>query len=1277
MSASSLRLLAAASTLALCLAEAHAQAPIPRQTPVAGSIVAAKGGEEMRFVREDAWRAAQIRQDVIGGDTLRTNAIGNLAILFADQTQIRVGRNSTLVVNGVASTQGNTQLSLESGQVWARAARGGTGVDVKTPAAVAAIRGTDWSLSVDSSGKTSLIVLEGVVELKNAQGSVTVRQGEGAVAAIGQAPTKFVLVKPNDREQMLFYYGLRDAFIGLPATPLKGPSMRAERARLTAIPPEARGAEDWLSLAEVSLELDGRTRAAQSLAEAQRHALSASQRARADLVAGLLAGLGRRWSEAEAHFSRAERGVNGDRRVTATYGRYIAASMADPKRALSEPKAQRDSALAAMAHAFVVGFKQDLKAAAEVIKAAEKKYPDDARLAIFAAQVAFLLDHKDEMRASLGRARAIDPEDPDVLAASAAVKAALESDLEGALSELRKAAAIAPGKSSVWNSLGLVESERDATLEAEAAFKRAIAEDPDDPVSYANLAIHILDQNRVDEAGALIDKTFELDPGFHAGYVYRGRYLMQTDENAKAIEATLAGLAANPAYSQGLLIAAAAYYQNGDYELAQQALDNADRLDPNDPVVSVARTAFAIDQYQADEAILSSREALRRYRARGGYFAPLAVNRQGGSFTADAYRFIGLHEWGRFYGDRVFNPFEGASYFDQAASLRPRITLTEPDLDEVNDSNLDTTSLNLTIQGLFFDPLAVAGRIGRTDIIRRPFLDAEIGGEIVDRDGRLGWKTEANVAGFVNNPVPTSFSFSASRTRGNDENVLLQEEADSGAFFIGMAPSAADRFLVFGTASEGRPSLVTLPPPAPFLERRDDTTIQAGGGWSHTFGYRNVLTAALFYSRGKSRQEQSGRETGTVEADPFLFGFPDRLGATVPYSFEALQDTRRRSETEGTVAALGHTLGIGDFTLRYGFEGQKGETNADNRTARTGLFQERAPRTFSGLLDFILSSGERSLLDSSFNAARGYADLFWRPSDRFELQAGGQYAFYNFDTRGEVRTRSFVDFYNADPLIPFLSGPIERSASTTRSVSTEQENSTFDPRIGAAFSPVEGHWLRAAYRYDTEFPLGLTLSPVSTVGLIPNLLPTTVGSRTETLAARWDAEWSPQIFTAMEYQRQDVKGLNLPILNTLSSLDLEQGRIERISATANIWLGHGIGLFGIVGFSDTENLTVGDYHGRQIPFVAERFAQAGVTFVHPSRLKFTLVQTFFGDITGNLAGQPLDDYWTTDASITWETPDRHLLIGVTALNLFDETYEFAPNVPGMGRTVAASLKARF
>ncbi len=1205
------RLLAAASSLVLCLAEAHAQTPIPRPLPAVGSIVAAKGGEELRFVREDLWRAAQIRQDVIGGDVLRTNAIGNLAILFADRTQIRVGRNSTLTVNDVAGIgSGTTALSLDAGSIWARAARGGSGVDVKTPAAVAAIRGTDWSLSVEG-GRTSLVVLEGVVELRNAQGSVVVRQGEGAVASIGQAPTKFVLTNSEDREQMLFYLSLRDTFSSMPVSPLSGPALRAERARVAGISAEKRSAEDWLSLAETALVLDGRAVAAQALAEARAGSLSAAQRARADLVEATLLGSQHRWSEAAALFGRAERGVDAKRRVIAAYGRYIAQSLADPKRVHPEPEGSAHEPLAALAHAYVVAFRQDLNAAAEVLKAAEKRFPRDVRIAVMSAQVSYALNRREEMRASIARAKAIDPEDPEVIAADSNIRGDIDGEVNAAVEALRKAAAIAPGNSGIWNSLGLFESGRDRPLAAEEALRRAIAEDPGSPVSYANLAILLLDQNRVEEAGALIDKALALDPGFHVAYVARGRYLLQKGETDRAIEAILAGSAANPAWSQGLLMAAAAYYQNGDEELADQALDNADRLDPNDPVVSSARTAIAIDQYQADRAVLAARETLRRYRQRGGDFAGLAVNKDGGSYPAQAYRFLNLNEWSRFYGDRVFDPFNASSYFDQAAVDRPTLFTARPDVSTIETGvGADLTTLNLTLQGLFFDPLAVSGRIGRLDLIRRPFIDAEIGGGLLSRDGHIGWEAEANVQGYSNEPLPTSFSLTANRALAENGATIDRQEATNGSFFIGSAPSAADRFVLFGAAADQAPGIASIRTPTRLFDGTEDTTSVLGGaGWSHSFSDRNVLTAAIFGQR--------------IVNDRF-----SNLALTLSPTLILGGQQRERIRTEGVAAALAHTIGFGDFTLRYGFEAQRGRTFS-SAEGLTYLFDAATGEYTSIPID------EES--DATFKASRLYADLFWRPSDWFEAQAG-----------------------------------IQRTALDTGF----SDDSMVAPRIGIGISPFEGHWLRAAYRSDGLMPLAYTLSPVTTVGLVPNTLPLALGGRIDTLALRWDAEWSPYLFTALEYQRQDADDLDIGIPNTFDRLSIEKARIERVSATANLWLTHGIGVFGTVGTQSTEVLSEAG-RGSDVPLIAGNFARAGVTFVHPSRIKLTVAATYVGDFTGELAGAELDDYWTADASLTWETPDRRLLMEFSVLNMFDEEFQVAPNIPGPSRTFAAGVKARF
>ncbi|MEJ1937139.1 TonB-dependent receptor, partial [Nostoc sp. NIES-2111] len=190
-------------------------------------------------------------------------------------------------------------------------------VVVKTPAAAAAIRGTDWSLTVDGSGRTGLIVLEGEVVLSNPQGSVTVRQGEAATAAIGQAPTKIVLVRPKDREQMLFHLSLRDAFTTLPASPMEGRQLREQRARLEERPAEARTAEDWLTLAETRLRLEGTPAAREALAKARAKPLNRGQRARADLLDALFAGSERDYKEAAALFAGARPGLTGRRAIVA------------------------------------------------------------------------------------------------------------------------------------------------------------------------------------------------------------------------------------------------------------------------------------------------------------------------------------------------------------------------------------------------------------------------------------------------------------------------------------------------------------------------------------------------------------------------------------------------------------------------------------------------------------------------------------------------------------------------------------------------------------------------------------------------------------------------------------------------------------------------------------------------------------------------------------------------------------------------------------------------
>src|SRR5512134_622707 len=106
-------------------------AAVPRQGEATGTIVDALGDEEIQFVAEPNWRAAEIDQGLLAGDHLRTGPAGLLALRFIDQTLIRVHRNTELLIKQLGGGA-ETQLQLDQGQVWAREATGGSDISIST-----------------------------------------------------------------------------------------------------------------------------------------------------------------------------------------------------------------------------------------------------------------------------------------------------------------------------------------------------------------------------------------------------------------------------------------------------------------------------------------------------------------------------------------------------------------------------------------------------------------------------------------------------------------------------------------------------------------------------------------------------------------------------------------------------------------------------------------------------------------------------------------------------------------------------------------------------------------------------------------------------------------------------------------------------------------------------------------------------------------------------------------------------------------------------------------
>jgi Tfp pilus assembly protein PilF len=1179
----------------------------PRVSEAEGTVVARKTGEEAQFVDVPAWQPVDVNQGLLAGDTLRTNATGNLTIRFADKSLVRMGRNTTMLVKKISNVT-DSVLGLTEGAIWARAARGGSKVQVDTPAATAAIRGTDWTLRV-SGKQTTLTVLEGSVELSNAQGSVVVNQGEGATVTIGQAPRKYTLVNLKEREQMLLYNQLRDVFGAMSPSGMDGTRSRAERRRILAADAGSRSAEDWLSLAETSLSISGRKDAREALSHLKRP-LKGSLEARAKLVEAMLAGQEMHYAKAAGLFAEALPGVPRDRKATAAYGLWFARSLAEPTRAFPPPNAAAyaDDPTAALAQADATAYLKGQAEAIEVIRAAENRFPDDARLPAARASLALQLDRRDEVSEALARAKAIDPDDPGHLLTSAQFKTMVSSDVDGALAELQHAVVVTPGDSAIWNEIALVQLERNAMIEADRAHRKAVELDPENPAIRANYARFLLDNEQVVAAKHQIDLATALDPNSYAVLATRGRYLLKIGKTAEGEKVLLDAAAVNPTYGDALIGLAIATYQQNAPEETMQALDNADRFDPNNPSISLIRSGIAVDQYQADEAIIQAREALRRRQLRGGYYSGYDVNRQAASYLGVTLGNLGMAEWEQYYADRSVDPFKATTYVEETAAgrLSPFVNPTITGLDRSTDG---TTTAASELQGFLMDPLSVASEARKNTLERRSFFEGALTGSLLQERMRPGWATDVSLQGTSYAGLPVSYAIQGQIERPEGERANDADDFDTGRIQLGLRPTLSDSLVLFGSKiyrEQEFPGQLFEPT---LFDQTKTTEETIGGAWSHVLGERNVIQAFAVWNQVDTRDWRRLRNDNGVWLDHDMV-----------------------SDQSSLTGGFSHVYGIGPFTLRYGLEATKLESGSHERVINVG----------NGYMI------RENWASTDELGTRSYFDTTWDVNQ--DLQFHGGVHWVQFD--GHSAKWGPLDF-----------------------------------RFGGAWSPLDGHWLRAYYRQDTTFLSIYTLSPISTVGLSPLELPQFIEGQTQTSAVRWDAEWSDRFFTAIEYQHQRFNGLGLPYDEFAGSAFTSEGVIDRLNISVNYWIGGGLGSFASLTLNESRD-TAGFWAGNDVPLIPDYVAQVGLKYVHPSRVTVAVAQNFVGQRLGAQATREedgvfypvvadLEKYTTTDAAITWSSPNGNLDFNLAVTNIFDERFESALGIPAPGRTIFASLTTRF
>jgi hypothetical protein len=131
------------------------------------------------------------------GDTITTGANGTATLEFADKSRLLIQPDSELVMDTLStfgdSGMVDTRLRLPAGRVETQVTpkKGpASRYEITTPAAVAAVRGTDFRVGADSKQVLSRSeVLEGKVAIKGERDTRDIPAGFGTVTKAGEPPT--------------------------------------------------------------------------------------------------------------------------------------------------------------------------------------------------------------------------------------------------------------------------------------------------------------------------------------------------------------------------------------------------------------------------------------------------------------------------------------------------------------------------------------------------------------------------------------------------------------------------------------------------------------------------------------------------------------------------------------------------------------------------------------------------------------------------------------------------------------------------------------------------------------------------------------------------------------------------------------------------------------------------------------------------------------------------------------------------------------------------------
>ena len=185
------------------------------QTGIERSVLLAKKNrvESAGPAPANAWNEARVGLELAIHDRLRTGDLSQASVRLTNLSVLHIDELTTIEILAPRGPAANKPvLDLKAGQIYFFSRDKPREIELQTPVATGALRGTEFNLFVGAGGRTVLTMLDGEVQLSNRFGQVVVTTGEQGLVEPGRAPTKTAVINAMNIIQWCLYYpGVVDA----------------------------------------------------------------------------------------------------------------------------------------------------------------------------------------------------------------------------------------------------------------------------------------------------------------------------------------------------------------------------------------------------------------------------------------------------------------------------------------------------------------------------------------------------------------------------------------------------------------------------------------------------------------------------------------------------------------------------------------------------------------------------------------------------------------------------------------------------------------------------------------------------------------------------------------------------------------------------------------------------------------------------------------------------------------------------------------------------------